>query len=189
MVIDPQDADKFFGEEWDKSLTTAEEISIYDYAGDGYKPINSALWATGGDVSKIDPNLTTDEGDRVVDEIRHIDSALAKGDLKQNIIVYRGDQGDIFDGLSALEIKHMMKGAIITNYGYSSASISEKSATAKAYQYNIKVKAGKGKGAFIRNQSPHYTEHEFLIRRNARLKVLDAYERPNGQIVVDMEML
>lgn len=187
MNIDPREADSFFGSEWDNSLSTAEKVAVFDYAGDAYKAINPALWNSGGNLSRISDSLTTSSGENVKKEINDIDSALAKGILKQNIVVYRGDRGDIFQNADAASINRM-KGRTFQNMGYSSASITQDSAVQQRYMYRIVVPKGRGRGAFIRNQSPHYTEHEYLIKRNAKYKIKGATEQ-GKQIIVDLEML
>ena len=187
IVIDPADADKVFGDEWDNSLTRSEGIAIYDYADSGYEAVNSALWDADGDINSIPDSLTTDEGENVKREISLIDSALAKGNLTQNITVFRGDQGDIFQGADASQI-NQMKGRTFQNMGYSSASISQTSAVQQKYMYRITVPKGTGRGAFIRNQSPHFTEHEYLIKRSAKYKIKGATQQGN-QIIVDLDMI
>lgn len=187
MVIDYREANNFFGSEWENSLTTSEMVSIADYAGDAYKDINSALWGTDGDLDRIPDNLTTADGENVKREIQAIDSALAKGTLSQNIIVYRGDQGDIFQGADASQI-NKMKGRTFQNMGYSSASIDINGSTPQKYLYKITVPKGKGRGAYIQNLSPHTTEYEYLIKRSAKYKIKGAIQQGN-QVIVDLDMI
>ncbi len=188
IVVDPMQADEFFGKEWTMAVTSAEGTALYDYADSGYEAVNQALWATGGDPNQISDDLFTDNEVNVKDEIRDLDSALSKGILKQNITVFRGDQGDIFNGMDADQINQSFKGRVFSNSGYSSSSISPKGVMQNRYLYRIQVPAGKGRGAFIRDYSPHVTEHEYLIKRSARYKVIGATTE-NGQTVVDLRML
>lgn len=188
IIVDPMQADEFFGREWNMALTSSEGTAVYDYADSGYMAVNQALWASGGDLNQISDTLTTDNEVNVKDEIRDLDNALSRATLKQNITVFRGDQGDIFGGMNADQINQNFKGRVFTNSGYSSSSISEKGVIGNNYLYRIQVPAGKGRGAFIRDNSPHFTEHEYLIKRDARYKVVRASTQ-NGQTVVDLRML
>ncbi len=185
-VISPFEADSFFGNQWDSDLKSDEEVAMWDYADSGYEAVNSSLWDADGDPSRIPDSAVTSEGMSVLEEISSLDSAIAKAAIPETIIVYRGDQGDIFNGMDASQI-NKMKGQRFQNMGYSSSSISQDAAFQKKYIYKITVPKGKGHGAFIRDHSPHFTEHEFLIKRNAIFKIKGAVAQ-GQQIVVDLAM-
>ena len=189
-----KDAYRFLGlnrggdyEKWTGSLDPAEKKGLADYTkneGEGnYTEINGPLRERNPE--KKQAKMTP----KVVSQIQAMDSGLAKGNLKQPMIVHRGSGAQLLGGRT--DPKKIMKalgGKTVSDPAFMSTSAVKGSNFGGEIQYRIRVPRGKGKGAFIAPLSAFKNEDEFLLQRNAPLIVRQAYKGKKGQTIVELEM-
>lgn len=176
--------------QWVRSLSDDEKESILDYTRDGYGDIND-YWRKKEGWEYIN-------SDAVKEESKHIDDAISRYTLKDNIVVQRGAMEDVLDQLfENYETSDDYSGWIGKKYveqGYMSTTVLNNNpvATAKPVVFNIQVPAGKGVGAYINEPSLTGfcdTEYEFLIKRNSTFTITGVKEDiQTGEFIVDMRL-
>jgi len=92
-------ADEYMSNEfsdWEESLTNEEREALSDYAAEGYKPVNSFLRKGAADGVSI---VVDEFGSTVTYDYEHmipnIDSAISKGSVPKNMILYRGKKSAV----------------------------------------------------------------------------------------------
>lgn len=182
LPVTPQDG-KPEWEAWNKSLTADERQAVIDYTGADYSDINQPLWK---DPDELPPRRKANTVSYVVDYYKNIDSALAKGEVKEPLSVVRGMDGNPFDTgvdfstLSGAEIREQLKGMVGQSYtvpNYFSTSTGQ--GFYGDYRIHVLIPPGKGSGAYIADISNLPEEKEFLIKRNARYTILGAEKDGN----------
>lgn len=162
--------------QWQKSLTKDENYAIGDYTGGGYWDINTYLRKT-GDWENINAEF-------VKQQIKGLDSAISRYELKDNIRVQRGvmndvidklvEDNDIQDSLSELIGKKFRESA------YSSTTVVRNNgvATAKPTVLDIEVPAGTGRGAYVNQLAGQFqdAEYEFLLKRGSTFTIKEVRE-------------
>ena len=164
---------------WEASLTHGEKNGVYVYTGSGYIPMNAAL-----------RNGTTPTP-QIAKAIKGAQAAIAKAELKDDIIVWRGSSSKIFGGgkLTVADFQNMAKnGIVIHDDGFTSAGITRDKAWGKAYVMKIKVPAGKGRGQYVAPMSQHKGEGEYLCHNNGDYAIKGAYQEGN-KIIVECELV
>lgn len=173
-----EEATEYFKDEvdrWEKSLTDQEHEALIQYSNgeEGtFESINNYLWSGGENY--------------YADDIKALDKAVSKFNLKEDIVVYRGTEGADFD---------LSKGSIITQKGFTSTSTSFDSAESYVTSVEsdwmeqptvlkITVPKGKGRAAYIANTATFVPEEsEVLLKRNSRLKITGT-QKIKGRTVV-----
>lgn len=162
--------------QWQKSLTEDEDYAIGDYTGGGYYDINSYLRKT-GDWENINAEF-------VKQQIKGLDSAISRYELKDNIRVQRGvmndvvdrlvEDNDVQDSLSELIGKKFRESA----YSSTTAVRNNGVATAKPTILDIEIPAGTGRGAYVNQLAGQFqdTEYEFLLKRGSTFTIKEVRE-------------
>lgn len=155
-------------EGWSANLSDDERNSIEAYSNITYRAINGALRGT------ATPEQMAKYQRRAKPHVEHLDSALAKGALPRDAIVYRGMT--VHDTVSV--------GDVFTDKGYGSTSLSKavveetfSSPTSKPNRKTaittVKVKKG-SPGGYVDHviQDEEHSEREFLLPRNVTYRVV-----------------
>jgi len=163
---DETEADKWIADvsaEWIKDLTPDERDAINQYTGSDYEFINDHLRG-----KRNYPALNT-----VID---NISSGLRKFNLKENIIVFRAWDTDLFRVPT-----NKLVGTIFTEKGFYSTSLLREKALEFSHRYVAEVRVPAGaRGAPVREISKLPNEFEFLMDRGTRLRILEAKDRDGG---------
>ena len=162
--------------QWQKSLTEAENYAIGDYTGGGYYDINAYLRKT-GDWENINSAF-------VEQQIKGLDSAISRYELKENIRVQRGVMNDVLDKLvednDVQESLSELVGKKFRESAYSSTTVVQGNgvATAKPTIFDIEIPAGVGRGAYVNQLAGQFqdTEYEFLLKRGATFTIKEVRE-------------
>lgn len=162
--------------QWEKSLSEDENCAIGDYTGGGYYDINSYLRKT-GDWKNVNV-------ERVENQIKALDSAIGRYELKDNIRVQRGVMNDVVDRLAEkYDVQNSLEELVGMKYvenGYSSTTVLQGNgvATAKPTVFDIEIPAGMGRGAYVNRLAGQFqnTEYEFLIKRGASFTIKEVIE-------------
>lgn len=162
--------------QWQKSLSEAEDYAIGDYTGGGYYDINAYLRKT-GDWENINSAF-------VEQQIKGLDSAISRYELKENIRVQRGVMNDVLDRLvednDVQESLSELVGKKFRESAYSSTTVVQGNgvATAKPTIFDIEIPAGVGRGAYVNQLAGQFqdTEYEFLLKRGATFTIKDVRE-------------
>ena len=162
--------------QWQKSLTEDEDYAIGDYTGGGYWDINSYLRKT-GDWENINAEF-------VKQQIKGLDSAISRYELKDNIRVQRGVMNDVIDKLVEDNDVHESLSELIGKKfhesAYSSTTVVQNNgvATAKPTILDIEIPAGTGRGAYVNQLAGQFqdTEYEFLLRRGSTFTIKEVRE-------------
>ena len=101
--------------QYKKTITKAEADALREYQGAAYRTINKGL-RTGTKLDKDDKQT-----------IKHLDKAMSKNKLSQNMVLYRGLKQNEVDKLMKTKV-----GSKITDKGYSSTSTKKEIASAFA---------------------------------------------------------
>lgn len=182
LGADTDDAYSFFGKDldaWENGLTQAEHNAVRAYTGSAYANIND--------------QLRFGEKNGKEQQIKDIDSAISKFDLKEDIKVYRGGAIELFGGATTVEEINAMAGTYIRDKGFVSTTTRKSVAFDNGVKFEIDVRKGKGKGAYVdgishygKKESSGQGESEFLVARNQHMQILGA-KMINGEIVVHLE--
>ena len=135
-----------------------EKKAVEDYVDFSYQPINGYL--RGHEKRTRVPGFDAQEA------ISHLDSAMDKFDLTEDVIVYRGDSIDIFAGRNVgdeLVIPQFMSTSINTEYAQDFNG---------PFFAEIRVPRGT-KSLYLGNNSQLPEESELLLSRGLRYKVID----------------
>ena len=162
--------------QWQKSLTEDEDYAIGDYTGGGYWDINSYLRKT-GDWENINAEF-------VKQQIKGLDSAISRYELKDNIRVQRGVMNDVIDKLVEDNDVHESLSELIGKKfhesAYSSTTVVQNNgvATAKPTILDIEIPAGTGRGAYVNQLAGQFqdTEYEFLLKRGSTFTIKEIRE-------------
>lgn len=162
--------------QWEKSLSEDENCAIGDYTGGGYYDINSYLRKT-GDWKNVNV-------ERVENQIKALDSAIGRYELKDNIRVQRGVMNDVVDRLAEkYDVQNSLEELVGMKYvenGYSSTTVLQGNgvATAKPTVFDIEIPAGMGRGAYVNRLAGQFqnTEYEFLIKRGTSFTIKEVIE-------------
>lgn len=162
--------------QWQKSLSEAEDYAIGDYTGGGYYDINAYLRKT-GDWENINSAF-------VEQQIKGLDSAISRYELKENIRVQRGVMNDVLDRLvednDVQESLSELVGKKFRESAYSSTTVVQGNgvATAKPTIFDIEIPAGVGRGAYVNQLAGQFqdTEYEFLLKRGATFTIKEVRE-------------
>ncbi|WP_081484486.1 ADP-ribosyltransferase [Candidatus Arthromitus sp. SFB-mouse] len=144
-----------------KTLTKNEIKSIRKYSLVDYKKINRFLLG--------EPKQNT----KLEEKIKNIDSAIAKYNLEDDIIVYRGTERKYYEDLNEDDI--------IQEKVYYSTSLSKEVAEQFVIDRKnpsdgilVEIRAPKGSNVlYIGNNGSFEFEQEMLIGRNTKYKVLE----------------
>jgi hypothetical protein len=161
-----------FGD-WEKGLSKDERNSLDHYAGlTGYQIVSGQL-----------------RSGQTHTAVPHLDSAIAKGELKEGTTLYRG-----FSGASRFGFKPGA-GAVgheFRDNGYHSTSMSAHVSSQFATGSDsalLRIRAPKGtKAAHVGTLGDKESEHEVLLPRGTGYKVV-GYSRINDQHVYDVELI
>lgn len=176
--------------QWQKSLTENEDYAIGDYTGGGYWDINSYLRKT-GDWGNINAEF-------VKQQIKGLDSAISRYELKDNIRVQRGVTEGALDGLISQygDDNAGLIGKIYKDSGYMSTTALKGNAVANAKPviFDIEVPSGTGRGAYVNQLAGQYqdTEYEFLLARNSKFEIIAIEENDEPippQTIIRMRMI
>lgn len=162
--------------QWQKSLTETEDYAIGDYTGGGYYDINSYLRKT-GDWENINAEF-------VKQQIKGLDSAISRYELKDNIRVQRGVMNDVIDRLvednDVQDSLSELIGKKFRESAYSSTTVVRNNgvATAKPTILDIEIPAGTGRGAYVNQLAGQFqdTEYEFLLKRGSTFTIKEVRE-------------
>lgn len=162
--------------QWQKALTADENHAIGDYTGGGFYDINAYLRKT-GDWENINAEF-------VEQQIKGLDSAISRYELKDNICVQRGVANDVIDRLveenDVQESLNELVGKKFREAAYSSTTVVRNNgvAAAKPTIFDIEIPAGTGRGAYVNQLAGQFqdTEYEFLLRRDATFTIKEVRE-------------
>ncbi len=169
---------------WKAGLTGDEFMSIVRYTESDYRPVNAQLRGRlKGSQWKSD-RLPPVEFRKVRD---NMDSALQKGIIPENIVVYRG--GGSFSLREAVQMGKIKEGGIFRDKGFVSTSITEHAAFAKPVQIKIRVPAGTH-GAFVgwNGFTAFKNEAELILPRNQRFLVRKVETHTQG-VRLELDLL
>lgn len=155
---------------WDKNLTAQQKYSLNDYTSDGYSNINSYLREyDNGEKYSID---------FIKAKIKAIDKAIADYYLRGPIITFRSISSEAFS--EHLDNIESLIGREYTDKAYMSSSPTlDSTALNKDLLMRIKLPKGKGIGAYINEYNGLKNESEFLIARNSRFLITNAFKKGN----------
>ena len=179
--------------DWEQSLTDEEKAAIKGYTDRTYYRINEYL--RNPNTTHLFKNFNKSEIDN---QIRGIDSAIAKFDIDKDLTVYRGtnvlefgkDLNDVDD------VKKLVDKEIVLP-GYSSTS-TDKNVADKDFDGEVLIKytvpKGIGRGAYLdfitaMDVNDDDRESEFLLKRNSKIKITAVSEREDGKILVSAEVI
>lgn len=172
---------------WMRELSNTEREYILDYTAGGYGDLNGYLRKRGA--------WQEINADRAVEMAGALDSAIAKCNLKSNIIVQRGVMWEALDDVIT---RHQVAdaadlvGKTFHDDGFVSttALTGNPTATTRPVLFEINVPAGVGRGAYVNELSGFVDgEYEFLLRRGADYTITEVVENEEtGQILIKMVM-
>ena len=144
-----------------KTLTKNERKALGKYFVSGYDEINRFL------------SGETKQNTKLEEKIKNMDSAIAKYNLEDNIIVYRGTDRKYYENLKVNDI--------IEEKVYYSTSLSQEVAEQFVIDRKnpsdgilVEIKVPKGSNVlYIGNNGSFEFEQEMLIGRNTKYKVLE----------------
>ncbi|MGQ0559994.1 MAG: ADP-ribosyltransferase [Sphingosinicella sp.] len=157
------------------ALSDDEIAAVRAYAGLQYRMIDGCLR---GD--KPCP-------DAVLEQIRLLDSAVAKSQLKSDVVLFRGVDGDAADSIRA---GGTAIGSILCDPAFMSTTTNpEKAALFSTFPPGgimYKISALKGMSALpMASYSNYPKEQEFLLPRGTKLKVL-GYNAANSELLMEV---
>ena len=164
------EADKFFAGTLD-DLTGHEKSALTWYTGSGYASMNDGLRA---DDNKH-PNRT-----------KSMDSAMAKAELNEPIVVYRGSSTDLFGDFGG--DWQSLVGKEVMDKGFMSTTV-KKGGGFSGTRMRITVPPGKGRGMYVRPISNFPSEGEFLLNRGTKFRITSVtgsgYDKVVNMQVID----
>ena len=149
---------------WEKGLPKPEWNALDRYQGGGYSPINRAL-RTGKIPTHVEPYIS------------HIDSALAKAKMTENVTVFRGCSNPKW-----LKRFDKLEGKVIKDKAFCSTSLARSTAEhfceiAEGKPILIEIRMAKGtRAAFIGGGA----EQEVLLARDTAMRVITAGKDAKG---------
>lgn len=149
---------------WGKALNADEIEAIASYTGSTSTAINN-FWRQG---------LT--DNDDVLEKTKHLDSAISKSVLKENVMLYRGAGYDAIGGKLAMPIlqgnKDEVIGATIQDMGFMSTSLGADSKFDKEVTFQIMAKKGT-KGMYVEDYTSTKGEMEVILARGTKMRIKD----------------
>ena len=193
-LSDQDDAYQFFGvdkggsyDQWRSGLSWDEQDAINRYTADS-DPTNERYKS--GNFQEINSALRSGKGldempKDLAEQIRSMDSAIEKSELNEPIIVNRKSSADLLYGLTDPdEIMELFGGKVLQDPAFLSTSAANKGSLIDGeIIYRIAVPAGKGRGAFLDPMSEYQGENEFLLKRDTKLVVMNAYKEGDKTVV------
>lgn len=166
---------------WYDNLSKDEKTSIYDYTVTAYMRINDYLR------NKQDYEETSSYTKELKQKADIIQRSITQKPLKDNLIVYRYDNGG-FAGINNIsELKNLKKGAILETKGFLSTSVQRKASFGNI-GYEIKLKKGSKAGQYIGGMSEFKSEKEFLIKNGAKMKILGT-KMKDANYILELEYI
>ena len=170
--------------EHNKVVLSDEEMdALFDYGEGSYEAINAVerFEEDSKEYQKVLRSYGVEEMQRAINTTDHLNSAISKFDLDEDIIVHRAvrDASYITGSDNSINALKNMIGKTYTDNGYVSSSLQYQSKFTgnKDDAVHIEITVPKGSnGAFI-DDYVSKDEYEFLINRNQRFIVTDAGER------------
>lgn len=165
-------------EVWMNGLSSQEKNDIDEYTTAAYVKINKAL-------------RQGDENDRYYQQGMRIDDAIQRFDLKENIVVHRGDNGGLLDvrGVSDENMEATLQSLVGRSFKSKNLISTDVALVPEIFsssrlEYEIKVPAGKGRGAYVRPLSPlGEDEREFLMSTKNKYRMTGYKKRKNDYLV------
>ena len=140
-----------------KTLTKNERKALGKYFVSGYDEINRFL------------SGETKQNTKLEEKVKNMDSAIAKYNLEDNIIVYRGTDRKYYEDLN--------EGDIIQEKVYLSQEVAEQFVIDRknpSHGILVEIRVPKGSNVlYIGNNGSFEFEQEMLIGRNTKYKVLE----------------
>ncbi len=162
---------------WSKELNPTEHHAVSDYATFDYNDMNSVLRGKRSTGQARDP-------EHMKQNITALDSAVKKGKLDKNRVLYRGIS-------SAQLISKLKAGDTFTDKAFASTTLDKKIAVGFTQGKGalIRIKAKKGQsGAYLSEMSPAPGEAEFLLPRNSKFKVTKI-TKEGSRTIIDMDLI
>lgn len=146
------------GKQLAKKLTLDEADALASYTLHKYAPLNASLRSQAG-VLQLPQN---DPSSKLA---VHLTTALRKAVIPEDIVVYRGTQGSLSQGLAP--------GSILVDHGFMSTSLNASTARGFSKGAILKIDVPKGHNAAVLGQlSEHLPESEVLFPRGSMFKVI-----------------
>jgi hypothetical protein len=182
--FDPADPDamwawteKAFGE-WGKSLTRHERTAIDRYSSHAYRKVNKLLRGDSEDLTsraKRDYRRVT----------ARMDAAIEKGEIPENIVVWRGMSAKRLPG-------DLAEGTILSDKAFSSTSLSRTVAEDSDFAKGavLKIRVPKGTHAASAQVAADFgREFELILPRNGRIKVTSVTSDADGRRLIEGDWL
>lgn len=162
---------------WNDGLSTDESLSIGDYSSDTYSAING--YCRGEMTEKMVRKWDVSSRLPIEQEISHIENAINRFDLQDNIKVFRTCETDVLESMGGI-------GSAFKDNGFVSTTIYDKSVASGTVDIVINVPKGTGRGAWIQPLSGSPDENEFLLQRGSVFEVTGITKHDNGRTTVEM---
>lgn len=171
-----KDRAKLTDEHWEKNLTENESDGIAVYSTTGHKGINLVLrHGQGRSMTELETEME-----------KGVSSALSKASLPTNVVVYR-KYGEFYES----NLMKFTDGDIVIDKGYTSTTVSKGLMDSNKVYGEIYVKKG-SKAAYLYNTSRASEEHEVLINKGSKFKIIEKLPHPrlgDKGTVVRMELI
>ena len=171
---------------WDNLLIEHEKNMILDYSHKRGNYINDVLWG------KIDFNNQEIIEDILTNHVPTLDSAVKKGNISRDVVLYRGAHIDNLKNLhEAYEKISINDFKEYVDYAYFSTSVSKRKAKEflkddKEYKFLFQIYTDKGVNcAFVSagNKKALFREHEVLLPRQTKLEILNIVKEKDTIII------
>ncbi|WP_121639374.1 ADP-ribosyltransferase [Virgibacillus sp. Bac330] len=169
--------DEKVSEPWRNKLTVAEATAIRNYTDDVYRPINKYLRE-----NKLD-GYSEEEIKQIIEDIS---SGISKFDLEDNIITYRGLEDNIWNLPPEILVGMKLEEQSFVSTSINKAVSFDGSFKGKV-QMEWRIPMGTV-GAYVNSISEFDHEHEFLLNKGTKYKVIDAFEE-DGIIKMIVEVI
>lgn len=166
--------------EWKQQLTSDELTCVTDYTSDSYAGINGLL--RGFMTEKQVRNWDISAQMPIEEEIKHVESALSKFELREDVTLYRTCEKDFFDALGS-------PGDLFKDEGFCSCSIFSTAVASGQVDVEIKVPKGVGRGAWVKSLSHKPEENEFLLQRGSIFEIESMRQKDNGRWEVKLRWI
>lgn len=163
-IAEADKAYKAHSDTWHSSLSSPEKKAVKTYAGDEYSTTLNERLRQGKATSAFDKG-----------QVKHLDSAIHKSVLPENVIVHRG----VHDPKGELS-RSLKVGTVFSSSGYTSTTAAKSYADqwgAGQHGLSMEIRVAKGThAAYVPGHATHYgdSEAEVLFGRNSRFKVISS---------------
>lgn len=179
-------------QEWEKSyyetnnkvsLTDNETKALDDYGEGLYEAINAVerFDEDSDEYKKVLRKYGAEEMEKAKEATEHLNSAINKFDLDEDIVVHRAvrDASYITGSDNSIEALQDMVGKTYTDKGYVSTSLQYQSKFTgmKDDAVHLEITVPKGSNGALIDDYVAKDEYEFLINRNQQFTVVEAGER------------